>query len=147
MTTPKANPAYQHIAKAISDYLIREGITMGELGTRLGINGVNPSSNVSTWVRMRGRPGPGFQPKLAKLLGVEEDFFRPAGKTSKPKLGPARQALMLVPKKELVPNSPAEAKLLRLFEEHSDGTVTVKLNARLPTPKAMEVFKILMDVK
>jgi hypothetical protein len=56
--------------------------------------------------------------------------------------------LMLAPKKEvaLVAEGPAQTKLLRSFEEHDDGTVTVRLNSRMPLEKAKEVFKILMDV-
>lgn len=142
-TRPKAELA--HVAEAVRKYLADHDLSMQELGRRLGVPGVNKSSVVTNWVHAFNGPAEPYRTRLAKVLDVSPSYLS----RQKQEMGPARKALALVPKKELttiVADGPAETKLLRSFEEHGDGTVTVKLNSRIPLEKAKEVFKILMDV-
>jgi len=139
-----SRPELAHIAKAIQTYLDANDMSMNALGEKIGVPGRNKSSVVTNWLHAVGAPSEPYRSRLAKVLDVTPGFLT----RQEQAIGPARKALMLVPKKEaaLVAEGPAEARLLRSFEEHGDGTVTVRLNSRIPLDKAKEVFKILMDV-
>jgi transcriptional regulator with XRE-family HTH domain len=158
MSTNKRKPELAHIGKAIADYLTAHGMNQGELGRMMGVSSANPGVSVSGWIAGKNKPSGERRVKLANLLGVDLSFFEPrkrgaaASKEVQPPVflkrkkdvGPARQALMLVPQNNLVPGT--SQQLGRMFEEHDDGTTTVKLHARLPTEKALQVFKLLMEV-
>jgi transcriptional regulator with XRE-family HTH domain len=137
---------WAHVAEACKNYKMDNGISFDEFGRRVGVPGDSKAAVVANWIHAINGPSRKYKKALARLLGVDISFFekREAGQ----ELGPARKALALMPKKESasLANGPAEVKLLRSFEEHGDGTVTVRLNSRMPLEKAKEVFKILMDV-
>lgn len=136
-------PALAHIAEVVQKHLKAESISMQEFGRRLGVPGRNKTSVVRGWALGIYAPTEHHRESLAKALNLEAEFFLPRREA----VGPARQARAVVSKVKIpVAKSPDETKLLRSFEEHSDGTVTVKFTARLPLTKAREIFSQLIEV-
>jgi transcriptional regulator with XRE-family HTH domain len=137
-------PALAHIAEAIQKYLKAESLSMQEFGRRLGLPGHNKTSIVRAWAFGLYAPTERYRELLAKFFNLEPAFFLPRPEA----VGPARQARALVSSRKeiVVAKMPGETKLLRAFEEHDDGTATIKLNARLPLAKAREIFSLLIEV-
>jgi transcriptional regulator with XRE-family HTH domain len=160
-----AKPELQPMAKTIQAAMKVRGLTLWTLTEALGMS-ESQRGAVSNWIAGVNGVSEPLRPKVAAVLGVDEDQLfrsvdaigrtrtgagrligRPSANLRMPgELGPARQAVQLaeaaVRGGELVPLVPVVDVFT--FRARSDGNAVVKLDVSLPFARAAQLMQFLI---
>jgi hypothetical protein len=154
-TKPKLRP----MAQAIQAAMRQRGMDVPALTEALGLK-VSQRGAVANWVVGVNGVGPQLRPRVAKVLGLNEDQLlgpvidslgrrRNPGRPSTAKLlGPAQRAVALVQTAavngELLPAAPPVSDVFTI-RARTDGTMLIRLDANLPFAKGTQLVQFLLN--
>jgi transcriptional regulator with XRE-family HTH domain len=139
--TPEQVAKYGKTAARLRALIAKNQWSIPDLCEKLGCE--RSAGNVYHWFQAKHAPGRDAQKKLAELTG--EDWgqgvprkYRSSGKTRPPFVELASAPAPL-------PSTKPNETLI--FTALSNGMTRIKLDIQVPTPQAIELFRLLLDVE
>lgn len=137
--TPEEVAKHGHIAAAIRKWLADHDARYPDLARELGWKNIRHLSQIYKWGGAKQAPGPMFRGKLAKVLGVEEDYLLPR-KDGETRLPPVPN----IPTAHPTYRKPDGGPVLQ-FAVAADGEARIRFDITLPIAQAMPLLRVLLD--